>query len=123
MVLLSSVLIVISAYSVFSQQNQYDKATPPQHAAGVSALGSYSSADLGNVNLSNGALNLKIPLGSVGGRGFSLPLTLNWSSKIGLVAQIQKPTAMVRPRQLFMQTLRDWMILLIFSNGLGQVGR
>lgn len=76
------VLIVILACSVLAQQNQYDKATPPQHAAGVSPLGSYSSADLGNVNLSNGALNLRIPMGSVGGRGFSLPLTLNWSSKI-----------------------------------------
>jgi hypothetical protein len=81
-VLSLSLLIVVGACSVVAQQNQYDKATPPQHAAGVSPLGSYSSADLGNVNLSNGALNLRISMGSVGGRGFSLPLTLNWSSKI-----------------------------------------
>jgi hypothetical protein len=78
----SLILILTAACSVLAQQNQYDKATPPQHAAGVSPLGSYTSADLGTVNLSNGALNLRIPLGSVGGRGFSLPLTLNWSSKI-----------------------------------------
>src|SRR5215510_3546129 len=62
--------------------NQYDKGTPPQFAAGVSSFGSYTSADLGTVNLSNGALNLKIPLVNVGGRGMSLPITLNWSSKI-----------------------------------------
>lgn len=77
-----SILIGLATRSVVAQGNQYDKATPPQHAAGVSPLGSYSSADLGTVNLSNGALNLKIPMGSVGGRGFWLPLTLNWSSKI-----------------------------------------
>jgi RHS repeat-associated protein len=63
-------------------QNQYDKGTPPQFAAGVSSFGSYTSADIGTVNLSNGALNLKLPLGVVGGRGMSLPITLNWSSKI-----------------------------------------
>src|SRR5437667_4162772 len=63
-------------------QSQYDKGTPPQFAAGVSPLGSYTSADLGTVNLSNGALSLKLPLANVGGRGLSLPLTLNWSSKI-----------------------------------------
>jgi hypothetical protein len=33
--------------------------------------------------LANGALNFKIPLGSIGGRGdVSLPLTLNYSSKV-----------------------------------------
>ncbi len=76
--------LVFSIYPlcVLAQQSQYDRSTPPQHAAGVSPLGSYTSADVGTVNLSNGALNLKFPLGSVGGRGFSLPLTLNWSSKI-----------------------------------------
>jgi RHS repeat-associated protein len=61
---------------------QYDRGTPPQHAAGVSSLGSYISADLGTINLSNGALNFKLPLGSVGGRGFWLPLSLNYSSKV-----------------------------------------
>ena len=64
------------------ESSQYDKGTPPQHAAGVSSLGSYTSVDLGTINLSNGALNMKLPLGSVGGRGFSLPLTLNYSSKV-----------------------------------------
>jgi len=68
--------------SSFAQQTQYDRGTPPQHAAGVSSIGSYSSADVGTVNLSNGALNLRFSLGSVGGRGFSVPLTLNWSSKL-----------------------------------------
>ncbi len=29
------------------EQGQYDKGTPPQHVAGVSALGSYTSAELG----------------------------------------------------------------------------
>jgi hypothetical protein len=80
--LTSFVFTVACSESTLAQQNQYDRATPPQHAAGVSPLGSYASADIGTVNLSNGALNLKIPIGSVGGRGFSLPLTLNWSSKI-----------------------------------------
>jgi hypothetical protein len=45
-VLSLSLLIVVGACSVVAQQNQYDKATPPQHAAGVSPLGSYSSEDL-----------------------------------------------------------------------------
>jgi RHS repeat-associated protein len=62
--------------------SQYDRGTPPQHAAGVSALGSYVSADLGTINLSNGSLNFRLPLGAVGGRGFWLPLTLNYSSKV-----------------------------------------
>lgn len=75
-------VFLVSSFSVLGQQTQYDRGTPPQHAAGVSPLGSYTSADIGTVNLSNGALNLKFPIGSVGGRGFWLPLTLNWSSKI-----------------------------------------
>jgi len=73
---------IVCSFSVLGQQTQYDRGTPPQHAAGVSPLGSYTSADVGTVNLSNGALNLKFPMGSVGGRGFWLPLTLNYSSKI-----------------------------------------
>ncbi len=78
-----TIVLLLSAPTARSQaQNQYDKGTPPQFAAGVSSFGSYTSADLGTVNLSNGALNLKIPLANVGGRGLSLPITLNWSSKI-----------------------------------------
>ena len=46
------------------------------------AIGSYISADIGAINLSNGSLNFSLPLGSVGGRGFWLPLSLNYSSKI-----------------------------------------
>jgi hypothetical protein len=65
-----------------NQQSQYDRGTPPQHAAGVSSIGSYISADIGTVNLGNGSLNFRLPLGNVGGRGFWLPLTLNYSSKI-----------------------------------------
>src|SRR5437879_4592968 len=61
---------------------QYDQGTPPQHAAGVSPVGSYVSADLGTVNLGNGALNIALPMGTVGGRGFSIPLSLNYSSKV-----------------------------------------
>ena len=75
--------IALSAVSTASQTTtQYDKATPPQHATGVSSLGSYTSTELGTINLSNGSLNLRIPLGTVGGRGFSIPLTLNYSSKV-----------------------------------------
>src|SRR5688500_5088507 len=76
-------ILIVAVSSAFGQDTgQYDKGTPPQHAAGVSSLGSYTSADLGTINLTNGALNIKLPLTSVGGRGFSLPLTLNYSSKV-----------------------------------------
>src|SRR5258707_6930356 len=74
--------LIFAASIVAQDQSQYDHGTPPQHAAGISAIGSYTSSDLGTVNLSNGSLNFKIPLGDVGGRGFSLPLTLNYSSKV-----------------------------------------
>jgi RHS repeat-associated protein len=37
---------------------------------------------LGTINLANGALNIKLPLGEVGGRGFSVPISLNHSSKV-----------------------------------------
>jgi hypothetical protein len=80
--LLFLLLLVSPPLALAQEQTQYDKGTPPQHAAGISPLGSYVSADLGTVNLSNGSLNLKIPIGSVGGRGFSMPLTLNYSSKV-----------------------------------------
>src|SRR5215469_7261512 len=72
-------------------QTQFDKGTPPSQTAGVSQIGSYISSDLGTVNLGNGALNFKIPLGQVGGRGFWLPITLNYSSKIWS-AQVQTTT-------------------------------
>src|SRR5215475_14656676 len=78
-------LIFTCGLSVFAQQqdvSQYDKGTPPQHAAGVSSFGSYISTDLGVVNLSNGALSIKLPLGQVGGRGFWAPISLNYSSKL-----------------------------------------
>src|SRR5207302_4199856 len=70
-------ICVLGCAVMAQDQGQYDHGTPPQHAAGVSPLGSYTSADLGAINLTNGALNIKLSLGSVGGRGFSLPLTLN----------------------------------------------
>lgn len=73
----SLVLMVLICWrGSMSQQGQYDRGTPPQHVAGVSQLGSYTSADLGTVNLSNGALNLKLSLGNVGGRGFSLSIQI-----------------------------------------------
>src|SRR5829696_4547759 len=75
-------LLSFSSFTFGQEQSQYDKGTPPQHAAGISSLGSYSSTELGSVNLSNGALNFNIPLATVGGRGFSIPLTLNYSSKV-----------------------------------------
>ncbi len=59
--------------------------TPPQLAAGVSSLGSYVSTEFGTVNLSNGGLNINIPLGTIGGRGnVALPLSLSYSSKLWL---------------------------------------
>src|SRR5690349_21478595 len=76
-------LVALWAFNLAAQTStQYDRATPPQHVAGVSSVGSYVSNELGTVNLSNGSLNFKIPIGSVGERGFSVPLTLNYSSKV-----------------------------------------
>ena len=80
--------IVLVSATMFAQgTSQYDRGTPPQHAAGVSSFGSYTSADLGTVNLSNGSLNLAIPLGTAGGRGFAIPITLNYSSKVWSVSK------------------------------------
>lgn len=77
-------MILVSVISVPGQaQSQYDKGTPPQLAAGVASPGSYISTELGTVNLSNGGLNINIPLGTVGGRGgVAVPLSLSYSSKI-----------------------------------------
>src|SRR5262245_55114120 len=79
-------LMFTCSLSAFAQSqgdtSQYDRGMPPQQAAGVSSLGSYASADLGVVNLSNGALSINLPLGQVGGRGFSAPISLNHSSKL-----------------------------------------
>ena len=61
---------------------QYDQGTPPQHAAGVAPLGSYLSTGIGNVNLANGSLNISLPMGAAGGRGFEIPITLNFNSKV-----------------------------------------
>jgi len=66
---------------------QYDQATPPQHASGVSPFGSYVSTEIGTVSLTNGALNIHLPLATVGGRGFSIPISLNYSSKVWSVAK------------------------------------
>jgi hypothetical protein len=83
-------LFFFTGINVFAQADgsQYDKGTPPQFVAGVSGIGSYTSADIGTINLANGSLNIKLPLASVGGRGFSFPLSLNysgklWSAKVG----------------------------------------
>jgi RHS repeat-associated protein len=75
-------LLPLGAAAQDEEKSQYDRGTPPQHAAGLGPFGGYASADLGTVNLSNGSLNFSLPLGAVGGRGFSLPLTLNYSSKV-----------------------------------------
>ena len=75
-------LISASASALSQDASQYDRGTPPQHAAGVSSPGSYMSADLGTINLGNGSLNFRLSIGNVGGRGFWLPLTLNYSSKL-----------------------------------------
>src|SRR6266446_5024868 len=83
-ILLRSVplILILSCVAVAQEQSQYDHGTPPQHAAGVSPFGSYAAADIGTVNLANGALNFKLNVGSVGGRGFWLPITLNYTSKV-----------------------------------------
>jgi len=79
-------LIVVCLSARGQSWTQYDQGTPPQHAAGVSPVGSYLSSDLGTVNLSNGSLNLALPLGTAGGRGFTIPIALNYSSKIWSIA-------------------------------------
>lgn len=77
-----TMLAAIRLTAAAQDQGQYDRGTPPQHSAGVSAIGSYISADIGTINLSNGSVNFRLPMGSVGGRGFWLPLTLNYTSKL-----------------------------------------
>jgi RHS repeat-associated protein len=83
-ILLTSLLTLGSFIAVHGQnQSQYDRGTPPQLVAGVSSLGSYTSTELGTVNLSNGGLNFNLPLGTIGGRGnVSIPLVLSYSSKV-----------------------------------------
>ncbi len=80
---LVAIVLVALCLTVHAQTwTQYDQGTPPQHAAGVSPLGSYISTDLGTINVSNGALNIKLLMGGSGGRGFWLPVTLNYSNKV-----------------------------------------
>ena len=82
-IVFTSLFILASFVLGHAQSSQYDKGTPPQHAAGLSAPGSYVSTELGMVNLSNGGLNFNIPLSTVGGRGnVSFPLMLSYSSKV-----------------------------------------
>jgi RHS repeat-associated protein len=76
-------LLFGTATRVMSQNSsQFDRGTPPQHAAGVSSIGSYLSADLGTINLGNGALNIRLPIGQVGGRGLWVPLNVHYTSKV-----------------------------------------
>jgi hypothetical protein len=85
--LLATACLIICCLNLQAQTwTQYDQGTPPQHAAGVSPVGSYLSSDLGTVNLSNGSLNLSLPMGTAGGRGFNIPITLSYSSKVWSVA-------------------------------------
>lgn len=81
---ISFVFVFLGTMSGFGQSNpnQYDKGTQPPLKSGVSEFGSYHSADIGTVNLSNGSLSIALPLGSVGGRGFSTPLMLNYNNKL-----------------------------------------
>ena len=95
----------LSSLTFGQEQSQYDKATPPQHSAGVSQLGSYTSTEFGSVNLSNGTLNLKIPLAAVGGRGLSIPLTLNYSSKVWSASM---DTALDNQSQSFQAAYADY---------------
>jgi RHS repeat-associated protein len=80
--LLLIVVISFVGSAMAQDSSQYDKGTPPQFVAGVSQVGSYMSTDLGTVNLGNGSLNFKLPMGQIGGRGFNVSLTLNYSSKL-----------------------------------------
>ena len=83
----AAMMLIVVCLNVRGQTwTQYDQGTPPQHAAGVSPVGSYLSSDLGTVNLSNGSLNLALPMGSAGGRGFTIPIALNYSSKVWSIA-------------------------------------
>lgn len=96
--LIALVFACLMTISGFGQANpnQYDKGTQPPLKSGVSEFGSYHSADIGTVNLSNGSLSIALPLGSVGGRGFSTPLMLNYSSKLWSAEQgsvIDEPIA------------------------------
>src|SRR5438093_12544541 len=76
-------LVLIFVCMVAAQpQSQYDHGTPTQHVSGISDIASYLSTELGSVNLSNGAINMKIPAGCVGSRGFTIPFSLNYSSKV-----------------------------------------
>jgi RHS repeat-associated protein len=80
---LTITIIVSICLSVKAQSaGQYDRGTPPQNAAGVPSLDSYTSAEIGTVNLSNGGLTFSLPLGSVGGGDLGFPLTLDYNSKI-----------------------------------------
>jgi len=63
-------------------ESQYKRGTPPQFAAGEGPLSSYISPDIGVVSLVNGGLNFKLPMGRVGGRGFSFPILLTYNSKV-----------------------------------------
>lgn len=82
LIILFALVSLMGAPSYAQTHTQYDHGTPPQQASGVSSFGSYVSVDIGTVNLSNGSLNVRIPLGTIGGRGFSIPLTLNYTSKV-----------------------------------------
>src|SRR5262245_8320302 len=81
--LLGALFLVLAYDLVTTAQSvsQFDRGTPPQHAAGLS-VGTYISTDLGAINLGNGALNISLHIGDVGGRGFSFPINLNYSSKV-----------------------------------------
>src|SRR5437879_406773 len=86
---LSASALTLAACLVGQAQSwtQYDQGTPPQHATGVSPFGSYISTEVGTVSLTNGALNIHLPLITVGGRGMSVPISLNYSSKVWSVAK------------------------------------
>ena len=81
------VCILCSLNVQAQEHSQYDRGTPPQHAAGIT-FGSYTSADIGIVNLANGGLSFRLPLGAVGGRGgVTLPITLSYISKVWSASQ------------------------------------
>src|SRR5262245_24897170 len=65
-------IMLASVWPVCAQyESQYRRGTPPQFEAGASPLSSYTSPDIGVVGLVNGGLNFNLPMGEVGGRGFS----------------------------------------------------
>src|SRR5215472_11572478 len=82
----ASVLVLTRAWS----QDGYVSSS---NARGVIPFGSYQVGGIDNVNLANGAVNLRIPLTERKGRGPDTNLTYVYSSKIWVVSPLGDPTS------------------------------